>query len=291
METTIKIALKEHLLKLVDDLEKDEIDIQEKISKDCSKIVVNNVAYKLSPKEDKLETQVEDKQFYKDLGIKLINNLTCKENMYKLDYNEIYKYDVNAIIVTFGFFKVVILAREVLFKFDYDDNFIVGLNYCKVHKGWGGNTIELIDDSGYASSSGPFKDRLRISKCIYINTNKYSIDLEAQVVHLLKEYHHRCFYINDFNGKGKTYEDKDCNCFVCKRETGKIQMEPELEKVLIHDDDKKEEEVHYIPEPFSFMYKTLCGKKLNAIKHIRVKKLPVTCKKCISRSLLNSKYR
>jgi len=290
METTIKIALKEHLLKLVDDLEKDEIDIQEKISKDCSKIVVNNVAYKLSPKEDKLETQVEDKQFYKDLGIKFINNLTCKEDMYKLDYNEIYKYDVNAIIITFGFFKVVILPMEVLFKFDYGDNFIVGLDHCKVHKGWGGNSIELIDDSGYASSSGPFRDRLRISKCIYINTKKYAIDLEAQVVHLLKEYHHRCFYTKDFTGQGVTYGNKECNCFVCKKEIERIQIEPELEKVLIHNGLEKEE-VHYIPVSYLFSNKTLCGKKLNAINNIQVKKLPVTCKKCISRSLLNSKYK
>jgi len=192
MKYTTKMKIKTQLLKLLEDLDKDE---------------------QFNPKE---------KQSYKDLGIKFINNLTCKEDIYKLDYNEIYKRDVNAIIVTFGFFKIVILSSELLFKFDYNDNFIVGLDHCLAYRGWGGNNIELIDNRSYASSGGPFKDRLRISKCIYINTNKYSIDLEAQVVHLLKEYHHRRHYINDFNGKGVTYGNKECNCFVCKKETERI---------------------------------------------------------------------
>lgn len=52
-----------------------------------------------------------------------------------------------------------------------------------------------------------------------------------------------------------------------------------MEKILVHDDDN--EDIHYIKGSFLGANKTLCGQHLNSISTTHVKKLDVTCKKCL----------
>jgi len=316
MKHTVKMALKEQLLKLIEDLDNNKLEIQAKALITDSTIIINDTAYKLSPKKKVLTKQFYKelgfefilsyykekelgKQFHKDLGFKFIPPLDSKEEFYKMEYNEIYKYDTKAIITKIGFVNVVMLPMEVLFKFDLDDRFVVGPDSSTIWKGWGGNTVSSNpNDQSFAGSGGPV--RLKVSKCIYLGTKYNNINFEDQVIHLLKEYNHRCFhtYKKDFTGQGVTYGNRDCNCFVCKRETERIQMEPELKKVLIqqirhYGTTIDGQEVHYIPVSFLNSNKTLCGKELKSDKYVctEVNELSVTCKKCIDRSLLNSKYR
>lgn len=53
-----------------------------------------------------------------------------------------------------------------------------------------------------------------------------------------------------------------------------------MEKVLVHDDES--EDVHYIKGSFLGANKALCGQHLNSISTTHVKKLGVTCKKCLN---------
>lgn len=52
-----------------------------------------------------------------------------------------------------------------------------------------------------------------------------------------------------------------------------------LKKVLVTDTDK--ETIHYIEGGFMTTRKTLCGEHLNPISTIHIRKLGVTCKKCL----------
>jgi hypothetical protein len=52
-----------------------------------------------------------------------------------------------------------------------------------------------------------------------------------------------------------------------------------MEKVLVHDDEN--EDVHYIKESFLDADVTLCGQRLQPISTTHVRKLDVTCKKCL----------
>ena len=52
-----------------------------------------------------------------------------------------------------------------------------------------------------------------------------------------------------------------------------------MEKVLVHVDEN--EDVHYIEGSFLGANKTLCGQHLNSISTTHVRKVGVTCKKCL----------
>lgn len=54
-----------------------------------------------------------------------------------------------------------------------------------------------------------------------------------------------------------------------------------MEKVLIHDDENYEEDIHYIKGSFLEASKTLCGRHLYSISTTHIRKLDVTCKECL----------
>jgi hypothetical protein len=107
------------------------------------------------------------------------------------------------------------LPFDVIYKFNFYDNFITGHETARVCPSWGGNSLGPMTNEYNTSGSFNGTKMLRASRCMYTKQHTHK-RIFINVMDLLKEYKHRCFHYGDkYLGKGLTYGDPDCGCSVC----------------------------------------------------------------------------